>query len=318
MGRAHAPAFVRMLWSDHVAPTLRLLVLRLAGSGPNSNGVGTPTLSLVLRDVLCSEEAQAVVARETRSDRAWGVNSKWAACVTSGTEPVCLAVVPMGGLKALEGGAGGDVSCDGYADGRVPVVAKHTRRANVIELFVVDIAATYKRRSLALLSTMRCELPTGLQWKSLFVMRNWDQCSAGYGSRTFIVKAEASSKYSMFSWAEGTGTATPIIFPDSDATIYDVMRLSDSVLCLSLRKKKRGGMFGLYHRHDVTQQLRHRIDCSSKKKFVLVAAESGLMFVRYHDRIEVVEPITGVVVLTLNFPAWNWYNLEAPFSCFLS
>ncbi|KAH3731437.1 hypothetical protein Pelo_17734 [Pelomyxa schiedti] len=131
-------------------------------------------------------------------------------------------------------------------------------------------------------------------------MRNWDRCSAGYGSRTFIIKG--SNKYHMFSGAEGVGNATPVLFPDNDATKYDVMR----------------GMFGLYHRDDVTQQMKHRINCSSKNEIVLVAAESGLMFVRYSAGIKVIEPITGVVVLTLNFPDWDCYNLEAPFSCFLS
>ncbi|KAH3767204.1 hypothetical protein Pelo_913 [Pelomyxa schiedti] len=184
------------------------------------------------------------------------------------------------------------------------VIVTHST-ANRTLILVVDVEQTHNSRSLAVLSTTRCEFPPGYLFQYLVVMRNWGQCSSSpFGSRTFIVTTHFKrSFYEVFRVQEHTAIFMPIM-----RHVSGVFSLSDSLFCLSFYAKKLRDYFYLYHfgdpthPHDIAQSFPYPKSCKQvkAKRFL---AKSGLMFrVLVSNVIEVIEPKTGFLCLTIGFP----------------
>ncbi|KAH3763606.1 hypothetical protein Pelo_4536 [Pelomyxa schiedti] len=196
---------------------------------------------------------------------------------------------------------------------REVVLAQITRSGAA--LFVVDMEETCNSRKLVVLSTERCDFPSAVDYSfsSLVVLRNWDDPSSpSYGSRTFLVKAILEQRRNeILKFTEGGASSSPDGFIQCD-NIDDVFRLSDSLFCVSSCLKE--GSFRVYHRDNATQPL----DLIQGTKLTpwkfRVTAESGLIFKVFFTRIEVIEPTSGCVVLTINFPYVKWIHLSTPFS----
>ncbi|KAH3732402.1 hypothetical protein Pelo_16767 [Pelomyxa schiedti] len=260
----------------------------------------------------------------------FSVNAKWAAVVRydrrgESTEHPTLTVA---GIKKKEGeattaaaAAGGQkcvvvempvVDCcecpycarqvqmfaDQHAESQV--VVTHSRKdGSVTSIFVVDLEETYDSGSLALVSTTTCVLPTSFE--SLIVLRN-PRSGSSHNQRTFIVRT-CKSKWTFGVWhvEEGTGIATHIM----DGAV-DIFRVSDALFCVSVRTNRLHEWFQIRHCDRPTKSenylegLNHSKENKGKhmRRFL---AESGFIFNVFANNVSVIEPTTGLFVLTMRF-----------------
>ncbi|KAH3722913.1 hypothetical protein Pelo_18381 [Pelomyxa schiedti] len=193
---------------------------------------------------------------------------------------------------------------------REVVVAQITD--SCVVMVAVDMEETCNSKKLAVLSTTRCDFPSvvGYGFYSAVVMRNWDDpFSPSYGSRTFLVKASwQQSRNEILKFVEG-GTREVIQYGHGD----DVFRLSDSLFCVSCSTKKLVGSLRIYHRDSIAHALNlisgSKRKPKSRKQFYM-EIESGFIFKVFSNLIEVIEPTSGSVVLTINFPEFELGILE--------
>ncbi|KAH3743059.1 hypothetical protein Pelo_15552 [Pelomyxa schiedti] len=304
MGRGHATSFVQLLWSDWIRPTIRRFELQVPGysgtsAGSRSHSVTTLwfAASPLLLSVSTGPSHTPSVGRLADSRRV------------------------VEGVMTLDGGF------------YVAVRDVHTGASTVVmhvwngaTIFAVDVEQTYNSRSLAVLSTTTCAFPTGHSLVSLVVMRNWDRSSGRYGSRTFIAKTLRRARnrrvHEVFHVEESTGTSRPLGFHDDE--VNEVFRLSDSVFCVSFcTSNNQEVSFKLFHRDNVEQPLKllPREKLNNRKEddsmFHHVTVASGFIFKSFTSRIEVVEPVSGLIILTINFPRLTSLNLIRPLSFFL-
>ncbi|KAH3723348.1 hypothetical protein Pelo_17947 [Pelomyxa schiedti] len=202
------------------------------------------------------------------------------------------------------------VSPDKSVDSEVVVTHTTGNRAN---MYVVDMEQTYNSRRLVLLSTTTWELPSGYGLLSLLVLRNWNS-PGGHGSRTFIVnlrKRWSPPAYEVFLVEESTATSRCLNLHNDN--VGYVCRLQ-------------GRTVNVYHRDNVALPLKPncqwgitpRSESHLKDVDTLqVRAEGGFIFkVSTSSSVEVIEPTSGHVVLTISFPGLTsiW---TAPCSFFL-
>ncbi|KAH3722471.1 hypothetical protein Pelo_18823 [Pelomyxa schiedti] len=284
-------------------------------------------LSVAVRDVRTGASA-VVMQRRGIVVLCFVANASWAVAIynlqgdSEGHSPL-LAVASLRGLPG-DGRGGGDMeealggavvvglpSCPGLlrmhsdlsVDGEVVLVHVVGCCATI---FAVDVEQTYNSRSLDVLSTTTCAFPTGHSLVSLVVMKNWDHCSPGYGSRTFIAKTQRRARnrrvHEVFHVEESTGTSRPLDFHDDEVN--------------------EEGSFKLFHRDNVEQPL----ELLPRTKFKFwnntkmshnVTAASGFIFKCFASRIEVMEPVSGLIILTINFPRLTSLTLLTPFSFFV-
>ncbi|KAH3732403.1 hypothetical protein Pelo_16768 [Pelomyxa schiedti] len=179
---------------------------------------------------------------------------------------------------------------------------------NKTVIFVVDMEKTFNDRSLVLLSTTSCEFSA--PFNRLVVMRNdWNPCSTE--TRSFLVKTAGRRSVSthMFSHVD------------------DVFVVSDSLLCVSFRTNKDWDFVKFYHTDDLTHPLNLLQNLPShnnkaqaphtSKSMRRFMAESGFIFQMSANMVDVIEPRSGFVLLTLNFPAFSPVTLVTPSSGFL-
>ncbi|KAH3722568.1 hypothetical protein Pelo_18726 [Pelomyxa schiedti] len=209
------------------------------------------------------------------------------------------------------------------------IVTDSTRMGTTI--FVVDMEQTYNSGSLALLSTTKSVLPNRY-FDSMIVLRNWEQhrhsppgcCS---GSRTFIVRSSKPGAMASqaFHVEESTGISTKI----QRSNVVEVFRVSDPLFCVSFRPNNEEPQewFTIYHRDkptvplDVLQNLQDEntplkgggggivgsdtdgatcdVDQAAHRRFF---AESGFVFLLSANTVDVIEPTSGFLVLTISFP----------------
>ncbi|KAH3714349.1 hypothetical protein Pelo_19142 [Pelomyxa schiedti] len=251
------------------------------------------------------------------------INSHWAAMIRyskgKGTATLLYVVKSSGslpgGMEAFRGavvvampfGSSACIYPDHSVESEVIVVHNVQNRATIL---AVDIEQTYNRRRLVVLSTTRFELPTGHKLLGLFVMRNWDRCSPGYGSRTFIFNTMqwtwCGADHGVFHVEESTGTSRRL--QAYSETLESLSRVSDSVFCVSFCSKKRERSFNLFHCDNVAQplQLPPRIKslqahANDSNTFELTA-EYGFLFCLITSRFDVIDSTSGHSVLTINFP----------------
>ncbi|KAH3765138.1 hypothetical protein Pelo_2970 [Pelomyxa schiedti] len=212
-------------------------------------------------------------------------------------------------------------------------VALTQSSCNKMVILIVDVAETHRSKSLAVLSTTRCEFPDHYSVESLVVMRNWDSCSPDrHGSRTFIVKTrrnmptrKAFPTYEAFHVQECTAASTSI-----KRHVVDAFRVSDSLFCVSYRTNTDLEWFNLYHRDSparplevVHPSLKIKGNRKSHDRQSVVArssmAHSGFVFIAWNNAIDVIEPTTGFKCLTLKLVLFYPVKLTlAVFSCFSS
>ncbi|KAH3723374.1 hypothetical protein Pelo_17921 [Pelomyxa schiedti] len=269
-------------------------------------------------------------------------NTKWVAFVRSyhnstaaaaaaadGTRPITsatLCVAPMkGGVIIGCDGAGCDLERLVVVD--IPVIDTdcvamflHVDQSVCCELIisqitgsalvvlVVDMEQTCNAKRLALLGTRRCDFHLSYMYFSLVVLRNWDQKSPAYGSRTFIVKSGSE----IFHFAEGpVSHLVPTVINCYNCT-DELFRVSDSLFGVSSSSS-----FKFYHRDNVAQQVQHAPSGQLQSNQYHGTGRAGFIFKVFTDMIEVVEPLSGLVVLTVNFPELQVLDLDRPpFSCF--
>ncbi|KAH3743049.1 hypothetical protein Pelo_15542 [Pelomyxa schiedti] len=197
-------------------------------------------------------------------------NSKWMASVSSyhnrKETAATLSVAPVKGRGIWCDGAccdlehlvvvdipvvePGCVAIHPYMDQSVcceVIIAQIAERAVVV--LAVDMEQTCDTKRLALLSTTRCDLHNpNIMYFSLVVLRNWDQQSPAYGSRTFIVQKSSNE---IVHFAEGSSSSTVTRCDNCD----QLFRLSDSVFGVSSSAKKQRGSFKLFDRDNVAQKV---------------------------------------------------------------
>ncbi|KAH3745414.1 hypothetical protein Pelo_13163 [Pelomyxa schiedti] len=190
---------------------------------------------------------------------------------------------------------------DKSVDSEVIVVLSphNSYSGNRADIFVVDMEQTYNTKSLTILSTTTCMFPEHI-FESLVVLRNWLPRSPDYGSRSFFVNAVVADGVSyrrnkkmcrneLFHVEESTGTLTHMV-----SHMVDVFRVCDSLL---------GGM--LFKSHKGKKVRRFYID-------------SGFMLNVFGNLIDVIEPTTGFLVLSITFPCFHFIHHLTHFSCFFS
>ncbi|KAH3763271.1 hypothetical protein Pelo_4872 [Pelomyxa schiedti] len=118
---------------------------------------------------------------------------------------------------------------------------------------------------------------------------------------------------------ESTGISTLI-----HRNVVDVFRVSDSLFCVSFQTNKQQEWFRFYHRDqptvplDVLQELKRNKTKHRGKHVRRFMAVSGFVFNVFANMVDVIDPTTGFVILTITFPDFSSINLTSPFSCFLS
>ncbi|KAH3723136.1 hypothetical protein Pelo_18161 [Pelomyxa schiedti] len=284
---------------------------------------------LVVRDLPTGAKCPVWSSPRCSMDE-FAATARWAACVSFDRRPAVrsctLAVASLAGIPGqhdrydgVDGDAIGRTVAVGLpmvslvssslfrvysdpSDESAFVVVHFTESGAVI--FVVDVEQTYKSKSLVLLSTTAWTLPHGHSFVSLVVMRNWDHESPAYRSRTFIVKTVCShSTYEVFRVDECSGRCRYLLVQEGD-NVEDVFRLSDSLFCVGLFTKHRTLSYKIYHRDNMVCPLNlPETKAPNKENKVLT------------NRIEVIVPMSGFVVLTVNIPEFAAISLTTPFSC---
>ncbi|KAH3745416.1 hypothetical protein Pelo_13165 [Pelomyxa schiedti] len=218
---------------------------------------------------------------------------------------------------------------DKSVDREVIVVqqAQKNHYQNIAVILVVDMEQTYNTKSLAILSTTTCTFPVSYSFESLVVLRNSLPRSPGYGSRSFFVTiVHTESVYSshsqpsnneVFRVEESTTNFTNML-----SNVAHVFRVCDSLLGVSYNINKKQECIQFYHRDDPTRPLNlpgSMIYESHKgKKVRTFSADSGFVFSVFGNMIDVIEPTSGFLVLTITFSSLDNIACVTHFSFFLN
>ncbi|KAH3742624.1 hypothetical protein Pelo_15987 [Pelomyxa schiedti] len=169
------------------------------------------------------------------------------------------------------------------------VIVTHSKENRTV-ILVVDVEKTHNSKSLVVLSTTTCEFALGRSFVSLVVMRNWDHCSPAFGSRTFIVQTLLwNSLFQAFHVQEGTAIPTPVMLK---TVPLDVAQSTSDT---------------------------HHTNTKSHKgiKAKKLMANSGFIFGVFGNLIDVIEPLTGFLCVTISFTGLKAKSVDliaTPFS----
>ncbi|KAH3722628.1 hypothetical protein Pelo_18666 [Pelomyxa schiedti] len=202
------------------------------------------------------------------------------------------------------------------------IITEVTAKSAVMS--VVDLEQTYKSRSLVVVSTTTWPLPVGHWFLDSVVMRRRRKSSDGASPRrVFIVKTLCNeTSCALFRVDEqqtGPSEYNLITLPGGhdEVDVYPVTQSLFWYVSFDSCDPQKKSVYTVCDCDDVEHPVLVEDLCSSDHGWM--AAEGGFLFGVGSNGIEVLEPTSGGVVLTIKFPGFSCLDLmNRPFSCCLS